>query len=127
MKLLVCGPRDWSNRRYVSDTLDDYFRSSRQSVGDWEIITGGAKGVDTMAAEWARDHNIRCEVFCANWHLHGKAAGPIRNQRMLDQGKPDFVAAFGYDDRDELTPGTRNMVNLAKRAGVMTNIFRGPR
>jgi hypothetical protein len=47
----------------------------------------------------------------ADWHWHGRAAGPIRNQKMLDWG-PDLVVAFAGGD------GTACMMRLARAAGV---------
>jgi len=51
-------------------------------------------------------------VFLANWRTHGKAAGPIRNQQMLDEGRPHLVVAFPGGT------GTADMVRRAKAAGV---------
>lgn len=58
-----------------------------------------------------RMRELRCR-------LEGKAAGPIRNQRMLDDGKPDRVLAFPGGR------GTANMVKLAKAAGVPVHEIR---
>jgi hypothetical protein len=44
--------------------------------------------------------------------MQGKAAGPIRNQRMIDEGKPDLVIAFPGGR------GTADMVSRAKKAGI---------
>ena len=74
-------------------------------------ITGGA--ADTLAAEWAQARAIPCRLFLADWTTHGRAAGPIRDQAMLDTGKPDLVVAF-VGDR-----GTADMVRRAREAGVL--------
>ena len=58
------------------------------------VIVGGARGADTMAAEWATARSIPCLIYMADWSGLGPKAGPIRNQRMLDEGKPDLVIAF---------------------------------
>lgn len=50
--------------------------------------------------------------FEADWHTHGRAAGPIRNRRMIEEGKPDLVVAFPGGR------GTANMVNQARAAGI---------
>jgi hypothetical protein len=65
-----------------------------------------------MASRYADEHGLSQERFPADWDTHGRAAGPIRNQRMLDVGKPDFVIAFPGGH------GTANMVRKAKAAGV---------
>ena len=59
-----------------------------------EIISGMASGADTFAVEWAARFGFPLRAFPAEWDKHGRSAGPIRNQRMLDEGKPDLVVAF---------------------------------
>lgn len=56
--------------------------------------------------------------FPAQWTTHGLAAGPIRNQQMLDAGHPTEVWAF--HDRLTHSIGTRDMVNRAMKAGLPT-------
>ncbi len=55
------------------------------------LIHGGANGVDRMAAEIAKELGIRCEEFSADWGL-GRAAGPVRNQKMVDSGAICWLA-----------------------------------
>ncbi len=76
------------------------------------LIQGGAKGADALAAQWAYERGIPVSTFAANWDKDGKAAGPIRNQRMLEQGVPDLVVAFAGGT------GTADMIKRARAAGV---------
>jgi hypothetical protein len=59
---------------------------------------------------------VPIDVYVAQWKKHGRAAGPIRNQRMLDKGKPDLVVAFPGGR------GTADMIRRAERAGVPVRI-----
>ncbi len=61
---------------------------------------------------WAESEGIKPTVFKADWSKHGKAAGPIRNRRMLEEGKPDLVIAL------QGGKGTASMIALAREAGV---------
>jgi len=77
------------------------------------VIQGGAKGADRMAREWCcRQPEIQMINEPADWKMHGRAAGPIRNKRMLDEYEPDMVLAFPGG------AGTANMVKQARAAGV---------
>ena len=89
---------------------------ARYGRDDVTVIHGAARGADSIAGEVARQ--LHCEVlaFPADWDTHGKAAGMIRNRRMLDEGKPELVVAF-TDDLSE-SRGTKDMVTRAKAAGV---------
>lgn len=58
------------------------------------LIDGDARGADRLAGEWARARGIENLKFVADWAGQGRAAGPIRNERMLREGKPDLVIVF---------------------------------
>ena len=102
-KVLVCGGRDFTDQELLFKTLDD--------VNPTTIVHGAARGADTIAGDYAKRHQIPCEVFPAQWNRYGKRAGYLRNQQMLDEGKPDLVVAFPGG------PGTRMMVKIAREQG----------
>lgn len=106
MRVLVCGGRDYADAGTLYHALDCLPQDGLV------IIHGGAKGADALAAQWAKDRGVSSHAFPANWTEHGRAAGPIRNQTMLDIGKPDCVMAFPGGR------GTHDMINRAKAAGV---------
>lgn len=109
MKVLVCGGRDFVNQRFLFATLDKYYNRYYFT----SLIEGGAKGADKLAKLWAQDMNLPIEEYKADWDKYGSAAGPIRNQQMLDEGKPDLVIAF-----DTGGPGTNNMCLKAESEGI---------
>ena len=83
------------------------------------IIQGAARGADTLAKVAAIYLGIPWQSFPADWDAHGKKAGPIRNQQMLDE-KPDLVIAFHPDTG--CTPGTLDMISRARAAGVPVRV-----
>jgi predicted Rossmann-fold nucleotide-binding protein len=108
MKVVVCGSRNLRSPARVWRELDRLHAEYKFT----DLMHGGAKGVDRHAKEWAKTKpEIQVWVCPALWKKFGPAAGPIRNGRML-QWKPDLVIAFPGG------PGTANMMELAKRAGV---------
>lgn len=107
MRVLVCGGRDYTDKAYLWSVLDGLGPPEVT-----EIISGMAPGADTFAAEWAERSGFPLHRFPADWNKHGRAAGPIRNQQMLDEGKPDLVVAFPGGR------GTADMVRRARAAGV---------
>lgn len=108
MKVLVCGGRDYQERDYVFKELD----KANQVLKIDCIVSGMAKGVDSYAAQWAKSRHVGLHPFPANWNKYGKAAGPIRNQQMIDEGKPDLVLAFSGGT------GTNDMINKAKKHNI---------
>ena len=108
MRVLVCGGRNYTDWRAVSDALRRLHDNTPIEI----IIHGCASGADTLAARWAFLAGICVHAFGADWAPHGKAAGPIRNQQMLDKGRPNLVVAFPGGK------GTADMLRRAEAAGV---------
>ena len=108
MRVLVCGGRDYKDRREVYELLSCIHQDDPIS----RIIQGGALGADRFAADWARCAGVRVEEYKADWERHGKAAGPIRNGQMIRDGRPHLVLAFPGG------AGTANMIKQAKAAGI---------
>lgn len=115
MTLLVCGSRDWTDRDVIGRTLMDAITR----LGVTRLVHGGARGADTIAADYAYFRIAAANViaFPGDWKRDGRAAGPIRNARMLREAKPDACIAFS---NRPVTPGTRDMIERCLRAGVQT-------
>lgn len=113
VRVLVCGGRDYGVHAFLQeahlfDVLDEFHR--RHSVD--MLCTGAAQGADLLAERWAKSRELPYVGYPAQWLTCGKAAGPIRNQQMLDEFKPDYVIAFPGGR------GTAHMVSIARKAGV---------
>lgn len=102
MQVVVCGSRTYTNKDLVYELLD--------VCQPTEIVHGGSKGADTIAQQYADDHDIECTVFRAEWDVYGRGAGPVRNKKMLEYSNPDCVVlAFGS------SAGTSNTLALARK------------
>ncbi len=110
--VIVCGGRDYANRDSVFTVLDSIHNCTRIDL----LIHGGAKGADTLAGDWAHSRSVRLIVFAADWHKHGRAAGPMRNQKMAETGANLLVAFSGG-------AGTADMVRKATAAGIMVESY----
>lgn len=111
MRVLVCGGRNYRDRARLTAVLNKL-----NDAGDGDaidlLIQGGAPGADRMASEWSYANAVAQAQFDADWDTHGTFAGPMRNARMLAEGKPDLVIAFPGGR------GTADMVKKARKAGV---------
>jgi hypothetical protein len=107
-RVLICGGREFADRNWLFRELDRLNGAEPFSC----VIAGGAVGADTMAREWAESRAIPVIEFKADWDGQGRKAGPIRNQRMLDEGAPDVVVAFPGGN------GTEDMCAKATAVGV---------
>lgn len=111
MRVIVCGGRDFSDRGLLSKTLTPYKTPINQKP-EHLLISGMAKGADTLAYEFGQVFGIPVLCFFADWAAHGRSAGPIRNQRMIEEGRPDLVIAFPGGT------GTADCVKRARKAGI---------
>ena len=117
MRVLVCGDREWAD----SETM--LRRLQALEHDEVVLIEGEARGADLMAKGMARHFGWKVLPFPANWDKYHRAAGPIRNQQMLVEGKPDLVLAFHHDI--EHSKGTKDMVDRARRAGIPVEVITG--
>lgn len=113
--ILVTGDRNWSldneaQKITVWGALNGYKRHNPL------VVHGAAKGVDRIADTHARALGMEVHPHPADWEAYHRAAGPIRNQEMLDTEHPNLVLAF-HDDIVS-SKGTRDMVNRAVKLGI---------
>jgi hypothetical protein len=116
MKIAIIGSRE----KYLADPT----AVRRQVLGfvadlprDTTIVSGGARGVDSYAAEAARIAGLTFELLLADWDKYGKSAGAIRNKLVIDAA--DRIVAFW----DGESPGTYNALKQAKAAGKPFQVF----
>jgi len=102
MRTLVTGDREWTDRAAIERAFDRF----KPTV----LIEGECRGLDLMARSIAEARGIPVIPMPANWDLHGKAAGPIRNREMLNLG-PELVLAFHNNLKRSV--GTKDCVNQA--------------
>lgn len=121
MRVLVCGSRDWGDRRTISRRL-------QQLPCDAVVIHGAAsrkvdgieQSADMIADEVALGMGLTVGRFPAMWS-NGRQAGLVRNLEMLDTN-PDLVIAF----QRNLSRGTQHTINETQRRGIPVEIFRSP-
>lgn len=122
-RYLFCGSRKYRDPyviRLLIAGLHTWGKIHKEPI---VIIHGDAPGADTLAdeatKEWA---NVSAEKYPADWNSYDRAAGPIRNQQMLDEGKPSIVFAFSDDFKN--SKGTRDMVRRANANGLPVYLIR---
>lgn len=111
MKIAVIGSRTCNDKDLVDRYLSEFFEPQD------ELISGGARGADSLGAEWARSKNYKVTEFIPDWEKYGKSAGFIRNKDIIDNC--NRVICFW----DGISKGSANSLNIAKKQNKPTIII----
>lgn len=84
-----------------------------------EVVCGGAKGVDRLGEQWAKENDISIEYFLADWDMYGRRAGILRNSQMAKYADA-LITVW-----DGVSPGTNNMIAVMSKLGKPIYIQRG--
>lgn len=115
LSTIVAGSRDITNYACVENAIDS------APWGVFELYSGCARGVDTLAEEWATKTLTPVIRFPADWKTYGKSAGPIRNRAMAAEAEALILIWFGD------SPGSANMLAEALARGLRIHDVRLPR
>lgn len=102
MRLAIIGSRDFNDYELLKNKVDNLRKKHPQIQ---TIISGGARGADKLAEQYADQHNLLKEIYYAEWDKFGKRAGFIRNKVIWDSC--DIIIAFW----DGKSPGTKHSVD----------------
>jgi len=104
----VSGYRDFYDYEYVCSVLSQYKIT--------EIHVGDCRGTDDLVRRYAEEHNIKCNVFYADWSK-GVAAGAIRNRELIKN--TNLLVAFLSDK----SKGTKSAIQIAQKLKIPVKIY----
>lgn len=114
MKVIIAGSRDFNNYTLLKNNCDILLSITKENI---EIVSGGARGADSLGERYAHENNLQLKIFPANWNL-GKHAGFLRNKEMADYA--DALIAF-WDGKSK---GTKMMIELAKSQNLKVKVVK---
>lgn len=112
MKVVIAGSRDITDYGILLKAIKECLFEIT------EVISGRARGVDTLGEKYAEDCGLKLHLFPADWKKYRNAAGPIRNAQMAEVA--DAVLCVW----DGKSPGTKDMMNQAKKRGLPLYVFK---
>jgi hypothetical protein len=101
MKVAVCGPR-WVQKIDLESVLPEATST---------IVSGGARGVDTLAENFARQRGLKTIIHYPDYKRYGRRAPLVRNSLIVEDA--DQVIAFW----DGVSRGTHDTIKKAERKG----------
>ena len=116
MKLIVAGSRSIVRYAVVSTAIHAACKKWEDPTVD-EIVSGMARGVDTLAVRYANINGIPVKAMPADWKGDGRSAGYKRNVRMAEYA--DALVAIW----DGVSVGTKHMVDTARARGLLVAVY----
>ena len=128
VRIAIVGSRDFNNYEYLKFELLKHINKRLDSTVipgmpyqrvdlDVEIVSGGAKGADTLAEKFADEFGFEKLIFKPDWDLYGKRAGFVRNAKIVDNC--DVLFAFQINK----SKGTQHSIDLAREKGKEVYVF----
>ena len=115
--LLIAGSRAFEDRELLYRVADEVLAGDNEAV----IIEGGTAGADSLAKDYALEHGLELVEFMADWKQYGRAAGPKRNDEMVDYIKEkDGEALYFWDEESK---GTKQCIESAQKKGVPVRVW----
>lgn len=124
LRILICGTRTV----FGENVIDDAVSRSRWNGLITRVVSGGQKrydrkqrtyyGADYWGERWAFARDIPVDRYPADWNKHGKYAGPIRNQQMIDTNPDGVIAIWDGQSAD-----TRDLISRAEVAGIEVFVY----
>jgi len=121
MKIAMVGSRNFSDMKFAQFKIQQILIFAIPDCDENKeapiLISGGAKGIDSLAEKTANQYQIETKIFIPDWDKYGKRAGFLRNQLIINEA--DKIIAFW----DGKSPGTKHSINLAINAGKPVDIY----
>lgn len=118
-RVLVCCGSNFNDYSLLESSLNRIL--SEYSNDTIEIISGHAKGADSLGERYALEKSLKCTIFKAEWSKYGRAAGPIRNSHMLEYVKQENPIVVAYWDGK--SHGTKDTITKAKKLNITCEVI----
>lgn len=115
-RVIIAGCRDFTDYELLKEKCDYYLQN--QQPEDIVIVSGHASGADALGERYAQEQGFQLETYPADWKVHGRAAGPIRNAKMAS------VVHALISFWDGKSRGTKNMIDTAKKHNLQVAVVR---
>ena len=115
-KVIIAGCRDFADYELLKEKCDFYLQNKEKE--DIVIVSGHASGADALGERYAQERGLQLETYPADWKVHGRAAGSIRNAKMASVAHT-LIAFWNGKSR-----GTKNMIDTATKRGLKVSVVR---
>ena len=116
-KIIIAGGRDFMDYNLLKEKTNKILQE-KKVTHKIVIISGCARGADTLGLRYASENAFDVEEYPADWDKYGKKAGYMRNVEMAENA--DALIAF-WDGKSK---GTKHMIDIATERNLPTRVIR---
>ena len=135
MKIIISGGRDFTDYEKLKSCCEQVLIFYQGTDEEIEIISGTAKGADSLGARFGYEKGFKVTSMPADWEKYGKAAGYKRNTEMavyaqlvgddlkahevIKRFQPCLIAFW-----NGVSKGTSHMIDIARKRGMNVHVIK---
>ena len=122
LRIIIAGSRDFGDYELLKKSAIEIITKKTMLPDLTRIISGGARGADTLGERFANEMGLEISRFIPDWDDLGKRAGYVRNAEMAKFAVEDDNYGMLIAFWDGQSKGTKHMIDLAKRYGLEVHV-----
>ena len=122
LRVIIAGSRDFNDYDLLKKSAIDIFNKKTMLPDLSRIVSGGARGADTLGERFANEMGLEITRFIPDWDGLGKRAGYVRNAEMAKYSVEDYNDGMLIAFWDGKSKGTKHMIDLANKHGLEVHV-----
>lgn len=114
-KVIICGGREFEDYELLKKACDFYLAKKFETGEKIVIVSGGARGADSLGEKYAEERGLEVQRFPADWNKYGKRAGYLRNKQMAEVSNACIAFLSSYGENK----GTKMMISIAREKKLL--------
>ena len=120
IRIIIAGSRNFNDYALLEKALNKYIEDTKINPDEIEIVSGHARGADSLGELFAKNNKLQLTKFPAQWDKYGKSAGFLRNREMANYALQETGVLFAFWDGQ--SRGTNHMINFSREKGLEVHV-----
>ena len=122
LRIIIAGSRNFNDYEFLKREVLNIVKYDNRPKEYVKIISGCARGADTLGEQFAKEYGLEVKKFPADWDGLGKRAGYVRNAEMAKYSVEDYNDGMLIAFWDGKSKGTKHMIDLANKHGLEVHV-----
>lgn len=119
-KVIIAGSREFDNYDMLKEKCDKILSRKVNEGEEIVIVSGTARGADTLGEKYAEERGYKIERYPANWDKYGKRAGYLRNKKMAEVSNACIVFLSSKAENK----GSKMMISIATEEKLLIRVIK---